>query len=183
MKQRTDTEIGKVVRRIRQNKEMTVTELAEATGMSASYISQMERGLISPSVTALHQLSEALGVPTFYFFVEEDLMEIVVRAQDRKVMAMDSAARYELVSPTLRRNMQLVQCILAVGESTRQEPFPHKGEEAAYIVQGRVELSVGEHLYTLEQGDCAQFEARLPHKYRNIGAEEAVILFSISPPM
>ncbi len=183
MKQRTDGDIGNVIRRIRKSKAMTVSELAGAASMSPSYISQMERGLISPSVTALHQLSEALGVPTFYFFVEEDKMDIVVRAQERKVIDVDSSARYELVSPSLRRNMQLVQCILPVGESTRSEPFPHKGEEAAYVVRGRVILTVGDHEHVLEVGDCAQFEAALPHKYRNIGEEEAVILFSMSPPM
>lgn len=183
MKQRTEGDLGNVIRRIRKHKGMTVTELAEAASMSASYISQMERGLISPSVTALHQLSEALGVPTFYFFVEEDQLDIVVRAHERKVMDIDSTARYELVSPSLRRNMQLVQCTLPVGQSTRKEPFPHRGEEAAYVVRGRVELTVGEHEYVLEAGDCAQFEAALPHKYRNIGEEDAVILFSISPPM
>lgn len=175
---------GAILRRYRLQRNLTLRELGERTGLTPSYISQIERGVVQPSLKVLEDLSAVYRVPVFYFFVDDQPDRLLVRKAERRQMASaGSDARYELLSPTLRRNLEVVSCRLAPGGTTANEPFTHRGEEAVIVLSGTVEVAVGAVQFIIHEGDCIQFEAALPHRYHNIGDVEAEMLLCISPPV
>ncbi len=177
-------DLGIKIREVRTRKGLKLSEVAERAGVTSSYLSQVEHGTVTPSIPALQALSAALDTPAFYFFMDEDPGEPVVRAGERRVLMLPSSpASYELCSPTLKRNLEILVCKLSSGAATHGEPFTHRGEEAAFVLCGRVEVTVGDRCFILGPGDCLQFESSVPHRYTNVGDHAAEILITMSPPL
>src|SRR6056297_2051552 len=78
--------MGKKIRYIRKKKKLSLSALASKIDKTSSYLSQVERGLAEPSITALREISRALDVPIFYFLIEDKKHNAVVRREDRKTL-------------------------------------------------------------------------------------------------
>jgi transcriptional regulator with XRE-family HTH domain len=185
--QRPDHRVGLELKQLRKAKAMTIAELALATGLSAGYLSQVERGISSPSVKALHTLSRALGVTVSWFFSPEtgdrdDLRDLVVRAGARRTLTFANGIRDELLSPNLGRRIELLRSVFPPGASSGSEPYVHRGEEAGVIVAGELKLWVGDKVLLLKEGDSFAFSSDEPHRYANPGETETVVLWAITPP-
>ncbi|MGE0022207.1 MAG: helix-turn-helix domain-containing protein [Hyphomicrobium sp.] len=179
--------VGLEIRQLRKAKEMTIAELSLATGLSAGYLSQIERGISSPSVKALHTLSRALGVTVSFFFSPETddggaLRDLVVRAGQRRTLTFENDIRDELLSPNLGRKLELLRSVFPPGSSSGAEPYVHRGEEAGFVVSGELRLWVGEQEVLLKEGDSFAYSSDLPHRYANPGTVETVVIWAITPP-
>jgi len=174
--------IGSKIRQVRESKGISIKEVSQKTNLSSSFISQAERDLVSPSIASLREIAKALNVPIFYFF-DDDINGHVVRKNNRRKFSMpDSKITYELLSPDLNREMEIVLITLAKGQYTFEHPFSHEGEESACCIKGRVEVTLGLEKYTLEEGDAIYFKCDIPHRFHNVGEDEAKVLCSITPP-
>jgi quercetin dioxygenase-like cupin family protein len=89
---------------------------------------------------------------------------------------------FELLSPSLNRDMEIIQGRLEPGGVTCETPLPHPGEEATLVLKGKMEIQVGSETYILEEGDCIYYYASLPHKITNVGEGELVFVSAITPP-
>lgn len=183
----TDQSVGREIKNLRKASGVTLTQLAEATGLSQGYLSQIERGISSPSIKALHQISRALGVNISWFFrhteqADDDLKEYVVRKKNRRSITFESGIKDELLSPNLARSIELLRCTFAPHSESGKEPYEHKGEEAGVVISGSLTLWLDGRRIELEAGDSFAFESTLPHRYANESDEEAVIVWTISPP-
>ncbi|MBF0530654.1 MAG: helix-turn-helix transcriptional regulator, partial [Deltaproteobacteria bacterium] len=152
-----------------------------------SNISQIERGLSNPSLGALRRLAEVLGVPVFFFFIQEHMDEsaMIVRRDQRKTVKIPSSnIPYEVLSPNLNNcSVEIVAVTLAPGEASSNDFFMHTGEEACVVLSGRVTVLLGEAEYEIAEGDCAQFNAQIVHRYINKDPKnEARLLYAITPP-
>jgi transcriptional regulator with XRE-family HTH domain len=179
-------EIGLEIRDLRRARQMTIKDLAIATSLSIGHLSEIERGLASPSVQALHDIAEALGMNISWFFhnaegteVERD---IVVRASNRRTLNFSSGITDELLSVNLRGQLELLLSRFAPGSTSGAKPYTHRGEEAGIVIQGSLELWVEDRKFLLNEGDSFSFESTRPHKYSNPGDTEAVVIWSITPP-
>lgn len=166
---------------------MTIAELSLVTGLSAGYLSQVERGISSPSVKALHTLSRALGVTISWFFSpdtgdRDELRDLVVRAGARRTLTFENGIRDELLSPNLGRRIELLRSVFPPGSESGSEPYVHRGEEAGFIVAGELKLWVGDKVLLLKEGDSFAFSSDEPHRYANPGETETVVLWAITPP-
>lgn len=178
--------VGAEIRGLRKARNLTLSELAEASALSVGYLSMVEREQAMPSIRSLLSIAHALGVTIGWFF-EADAVRphergLVVRRSRRRRIDYSAGIVDELLSPSLKGNLELVLCRLAPGASTGEEPYSHAGEEAGMVVRGRLELWVDGQTVTLETGDSFGFESTRPHRYRNPGAEEAEIVWAITPP-
>ena len=178
--------IGREVRGLRKARGLTLSALAEATGLSIGYLSLVERDLATPSIKALHAVSRALGVTISWFFeagsVPDEERDLVVRRVRRRRLDYSAGIVDELLSPSLTGALELLASRFPPGASSGEEPYTHAGEEAGVVLRGRLELWVDGKVFLLEAGDSFGFASTLPHRYRNPGTDEAEVIWAITPP-
>jgi len=176
--------LGESIRQIREQSNMSITQLSRISGITSSHISQIERDLTSPSVSVLRKISAALGVPVSVFFTneEQERGEVVRHNKRKRLQLPDSHIVYEVLSPASSKNLQLLMTTLEAGVSSSEAPMSHGGEECALVTGGTVEFTIGDETYVLEDGDSISYEGSIPHKIRNIGETEVIIISAISPP-
>jgi transcriptional regulator with XRE-family HTH domain len=176
--------IGSKIRKLREESGLTATELAAKASLSPSMLSQVERDIVTPSISSLRSIATALKVPAFYFLIEEsEPDEIVVRRQDRRTLQLpDYNAIYQLLSPSLDKRIEMISFELPSGEATCETPMAHEGEECLVVVSGRLKVVLADREIILETGDSIYFERSLPHQLINIGDGTASAICAISPP-
>ena len=175
-------DIGKKVEKIRKAKGLSSRELAKLAEITPSMLSQIERGLANPSIQTLKVLAKTLNVPTFSFLLEEIVTEdLIVRSKKRKQIIIDNLT-YELLSPDFTGNLATAIMKVPSNTSSSENPLEHRGEEVAYILEGKIKLYLDEDEYVLEAGDSVKIPANLKHKWENNFVENAVVLFSVTPP-
>ena len=144
--------LGQRVKDRRQELGLSLRGLAQRTGLTASFLSQVERDLASPSIASLRKISEALNVPLFYVLLEEDAKSPVVRHNQRlKLTFAGSRADYQLLTPDLNRNRKM-EVFLEEWEPGRERatmPVRKYTEEFIYVLQGQLEIQLGEEVYLL----------------------------------
>jgi transcriptional regulator with XRE-family HTH domain len=178
--------LGDRIRGLRKRRGMTLADLAAKSRLSPGYISQIERDLAQPSIPALVSLAACLDVTVQWFFSgpgEPPIEErgYVVRARNRLRIDYDTGIVDELLTPKLSAQVEMLLCRLPPGSGTK-EAYSHKGDEVGFVLSGEMELWVGSRHFHLYAGDSCSFASTEPHRYRNPGAVEAVIVWAISPP-
>lgn len=175
--------LGTKIRDKRLEVGLNIKDLAEHTGLTPGFISQVERGLAEPSISSLRNIANALGVAVFYFLLD-DLNPIrVVRKDRRRVLKFhNSHMTFELLSPDLNRRTEMFRAEFLPGQASCDEPYPHTGEEVIHVLQGRMQIQVGDDFYELEQGDTIHFNPGKPHRIVNIGLDNMVFVSTTTPP-
>ncbi len=185
---RIESRVGSEIRGLRRARNTTLAEFSEKTGLSQGYLSQIERGISSPSVKALHSISQALGVTISWFFsdptgeAEGHLRDTIVRAERRRSLSFENGITDELLSPNLDRQIELLRCVFPQGSASGSEPYSHIGEEAGYVLSGEMTLWLEDEEIVLNVGDSFAFSSERPHRYANTGEGEAVVIWAITPP-
>src|SRR6056297_451802 len=175
--------MGKKIRNIRKSKNLSLAQVAEKIGKSTSYLSQVERGLAEPSITALREISKGLEVPMFYFLMDSKKHRSIVRKNEREVFKFPgSHLTFELLSPDLNHEMEVIRVELEPGASTYDKPSSHKGEEFIYVIKGKVEVQIDGEFHELDAGDSIYFLGSIPHKTTNISDTNLVFISAVTPP-
>ncbi|MHA7965111.1 helix-turn-helix domain-containing protein [Paenibacillus sp. CAU 1782] len=170
--------IGPNIRAIRKRKGITIAQICEATGLSQGFMSQIETGKTSPSISTLEGIASVLGVPLAYLLLKKDERMGIVRKAERKVTTSGSESlRVEHLSSTVNARAMLVE--LPPGASTGETPHSHEGQEIHLVIKGRVHAEQGEDSAEFEEGDSFSWNACIPHRVRNIGTEPALLLISV----
>jgi transcriptional regulator with XRE-family HTH domain len=176
--------IGEHVRHLRTERRVSVRSFAAETGFSASFISQLENGQVTPSLGSLHKIAEALGVTLGEFFAAAETGEeaLIVHAAERH--RLDSTwtdAHIEAVGP-MKPTHKLEAIIAVFGRGGRSGKHPHAQarEEFAFVLRGRMTLTLADEESTLGPGDAVTLPARAPRMWENRTDEVAEILM-ISP--
>lgn len=175
--------LGTRIRDKRQEKKLTIRELAESTGLTPGFLSQVERGLTEPSITSLRKISNILAVPIFFFLMDQKRTGMVVRKGERKIVNVgNSGVSFELLSPDFDRTVELIVGRVAPGSVTCEEPLSHYGEENLLVLSGKMKIQVGSECQVLEEGDSIFYRSSIPHKIWNAAEKELVFVSAISPP-
>lgn len=176
-------QLGGAIRRRRQAAGLTLAQLSAAAGISVSMLSQVERGLLDPSLDTLRNVADALGTVPFRLLEEEGtVVGIVRRGTGRTLVDEAGGYRFELLSPSLDGAFEIGIWELEPGRSSASLPRSHPGEEANLFLQGRARLEIGDDVIELAAGDCITFDATRPHRVTAIGDETVVCVDVISPP-
>jgi transcriptional regulator with XRE-family HTH domain len=175
--------LGSKIRKLRRSKGLSLADLAEKINKTSSYLSQVERGLAEPSITALREIASALDIPIFYFLLDNEKHNSVVRKNERKVLQFPgSHLTFELISPDLSHQMEIIRARIEPGSCTCDKPLSHRGEECTLVVEGKMEIQIGDKKFILEEGDSIYYIASIPHKITSIGDKDLVFVSSITPP-
>ena len=183
--------IGQRLRELREQHRLTMRGLGELAGVSASLISDVERGRVEPSISALKRLAGALDTTLIYFFSEDGPSEDrVVRRADRRALGRPSFAgpgnpdpgiHFELASPDNTEKIEAIYGRYDVGASMGDEPVTHEGEEWGMVLAGRLKVWVGDDIYFLEPGDAISFPSTTPHRMANAADEVTEYIWIDTP--
>lgn len=179
------TSMGRALRRRRQEIGKTMRQIAEQVGLSEGFISQIERGLSTPSLISLYNLASTLetSVDTLLAQVPQRDHSIV---SDAAELPDYSLYKEERVYHLLQRGFpeaQLNSCITHMPPGYVSELKRHEGEDFLFIIEGEMLYEVGGKEYVLRTGDTLHFPASLPHRARNIGASPARELWVGTTPI
>jgi transcriptional regulator with XRE-family HTH domain len=179
--------VGEEIKGLRKARRMTLAQLALQSGLSVGHLSQIERGISTPSIKALHGISRALDVNISWFFSNADPgppeeREYIVRQSRRRQIRFDDGISDFLLTPSLQSALELLMSTFAPGATSGSSPYTHDGEEAGIVMSGALEIWIDGKLFLLNQGDSFCFKSTLPHRYRNPGATDAVVIWAITPP-
>ncbi len=178
--------LGTDLRALRRSRGTTLADLAAQIDRSVGWLSQVERGLSDPSIDDLRRLAGAFGVSIGFFFQNDDAPEDerghVVRAANRRTLGDPVAGlAEEMLSPDLGGAFEMLRSTFAPGAELA-EAQTRDTEEAGYVISGTLDLWIGERLFTLTPGDSFRFAGE-PYRWRNPGTEEAVVIWTITPPV
>jgi transcriptional regulator with XRE-family HTH domain len=174
--------LGDGIRTERQRQGFTLAQLAEQAGLSASALSQIERGVTDPSIGSLRRIATALKVPFFQFLVDPGVPEPVVRKSERRTIRFPNRAlEYQLLTPNLRGPFEVLSLELTPGAASGEEALGHDSDECLLVLRGRVRVELGTHVYGLDEGDAISIQRNIPHRVVNAGAKRAEVITIISP--
>lgn len=183
--------IGEKIRQIRRSKGMTINEVAKKSGLTASFISQFERGLTKASIASIQKMAQALGINLSQLFDDDDdstsqdirPYPIIVRKSSRKKLSYPSPENtVDYLLTELGSKFEVIYSRVDPGGGSG-EPYTHDSdEECIIVIRGKMEINIGGNRYILEEGDAITFCSRIPHGWRNIGSEPAELIWVISPP-
>jgi len=174
--------LGNKIRKLRISKSMNLTAFAKKIGKTPSYLSQVERGMASPSIMALREIAKALNVPMFYFLIDDRKQNVIVRKNERKVLQFPkSHLTYELLSPDVSQRVQMIRTRIKIGASSCPKPLSHEGEECTLVMEGKMEIKIGDEFFILEEGDSIYYISSIPHKITSIGNQDLIIISAIAP--
>ncbi len=175
-------QLGKKIRDLRLRRGLTVQQLAEATGLSKGFISQVENSRTSPSLATLQDLARSLETSVAYLVVEEERVPHVVRSAERpRLQIGGTASCVEVLSAQPKRNLELIMVELTPGMTSGDKRHYHHGEEVVFCLEGRISLTCGEHVLVLETGDSCHYDGRVPHAMQNAGSGPARMLIAMTP--
>jgi mannose-6-phosphate isomerase-like protein (cupin superfamily) len=175
--------IGARLAALRKEHRYSIRALASRANVSASLISDVERGKVEPSISTLKRVADALGTTLTYFFSNPaDSNGRVVRASERTVLPgrsgvkrgevrsgmQTSGIRFELASPAEAETIEAIYGHYEVGASLGEEPVTHAGEEWGMVLSGRLKVWVGDEIHFLDPGDSIWFPSTIPHRMANV---------------
>lgn len=176
--------LGERIRSLRDTRGQSLKQLAAATGLTQSFLSQVERELTSPSVASLRKIAEALGTSVATLFGGGSPNGRLVRKGDRPVLLHPKRRwRDSLLTPSMSAKLQVIWSEIEPGGGSGDEPYSHNSdEECVVILRGKLDFWVCDEHYKLNAGDALTFESRLPHKNRNPGPGKTQVLWVMTPP-
>jgi len=176
--------LGKRVRELRVSRGYTLRALAELANVSASFLSQLERGSSGASVATIIDIAAALRVNVSDLFsTGRPAMAHLYSRADRPVLDDQSGYRKTLVTQRPDSPMEIYGCEFEVGGSTGEHPYVHgDSHEAIIVVSGTILLQLGKQYFSMSAGDSIEFQSSMPHRISNQGDVPAELYWIVSPP-
>ena len=174
--------IGSRVRSLRRERGLTIEQVAAATGLTKGFISQLERDRTSPSLSSIARICDALGVRLSHVF-EREPQPALVRRDERPEIDTYFPTHNYLLSSQEERRFQAIESVVAPGAGAGDELYSLPGDvEFVYVLEGSLELVIGEETHVLEEGDALTYDLSRPHTWRNASASEQLRVLWLAVP-
>ncbi|QQE81418.1 helix-turn-helix domain-containing protein [Alicyclobacillus sp. SO9] len=159
--------LGQRLRRLRQQRNMSLDALSELTGVSKPMLGQIERGVSNPTVATLWKIASGLNIP-FTTFVADDTVVQVIRAHEQTVFYEDNQ-RFQVHSTYAGKGVpiELFRVELLPGCNRRAEAHASGVIESVTVIEGVLSVIVDGEEYSLDPGDTLNFSADILHSYEN----------------
>lgn len=180
--------IGEKIRNIRKSKNLTIVEFSEQINVTSGYISQIERDLISPSLTVLKRMSEALDIPLSMLFLDEaeENVTLIPKDERTKVKFGNLNVEFEFLTPLMKSNDKSL-----AGEAflfkippkswVSKNTILNDAKEFVYALKGKMEFHVGDKIYHVSHGDSICVPENNGHLIYNPNEEESEALCALIP--
>ncbi len=187
-------DVGGRLREIRLAAGLSQRELASRSGVTHSLISLIEQNRNSPSVASLRKILDGVPMSMVNFFDEAraprdrvffeaaDLIDLTSRLH--QVNGGDSRGNmsFRQVGDAQAHNLQILHESYEPGADTGATMLKHNSHEGGVVLSGELEITVGDQVKVLKPGETYLFDSRVPHRFRNIGAERCIVVSACTPP-
>jgi len=179
-----EVDLGARIRALRSGRHETLRQLAARAAVTESFLSQVERGVASPSIASVQRIARALDTSIAELFATDESAGTVVRVHDRrKIVYQGLGAVDEFLTRGTEGRLQVIYTTIQPGGGTGDEAYTHDSdEEVVVVLEGSLDLWVGAEHYRLETGDAVTHSSRVAHRNTNPGPGVARVLFCITPP-
>lgn len=186
-----DFDIGTRLKAVRESRGLSQRELASRAGLTGGAISLIEHNKTSPSVASLKRLLDAIPMsmseffsavedqgPPKYFYTASEFTELSP-GED-----VEGAAHVSLrqLGDASHHSIQMLREVYRPGADTGPDMLSHEAEECGIVIAGVIEVTVGDQSRVLNPGDGYLFDSRLPHRFRNIGSTDCLVVSACTPP-
>ena len=169
--------VGKKIRKERLKKKMSLDRVANETGFSIDYLKEIEAGKKIPPVGTLLQLAKALEIDSGFFLREQ---ESSLRSRIRAYTKRTENYAYTTLTPGAEsKHLKAFKVTIDAMQDHKGVGYQHEGEEFVYVLSGKIELTVGDHVNVLDIGESLHFNSGIRHQLRNVGKEKAELLIVI----
>ena len=183
-------ELGPRLSAARRDAGLGLRALARQIGVSPSLISQIENGRIAPSVSTLYAIATTLNLSFDYLFRGDSpvlgrpgpgALVTVQHEPDRPTVRLGSGVRWESLTWAMRDDFEFLHVVYEVGSASCDEGalLQHGGEEYAFVLSGRLGLTIGAERHLIGPGDSINFDAHTPHRIWNAGDEPAAAIWVV----
>ena len=177
--------LGAKIRTLRKERGLTLKALASLSGLSHPFLSQVERGLARPSMSSLHQISEALGTNASWLLAgsENTREATVVRASDTSVVPASELGDMDGLRRVVAPEASPFQVVEFSGApDSFREYWVHDGFETIYVISGVVDVDLDGEIFRLEPSDSISYDTRQPHRLRAATDEKVKLLMIEASP-
>lgn len=192
-----DSLLGTSIRNLRIMRGLKIVDVARATGLTSSMISQVERSIIAPSIDTLKKIAAVLDTPLGFFFTDsEDTHENkampspevvtrhspVVHSHERKMLSPGKGVTFYLLNPDMSGPIEFIYNIYEPGANTGFKQYSHPGSECGLVLKGELLITIEDESYLLKEGDSITFDSHRPHSKSNTGTEPCLCVWANTPP-
>ncbi len=179
----SERRIGERIKRLRLKKSMGLVELGRHTGLSASFLSQLETGRVVPTLRNLARIAMVFSKDLSYFFEPEPHTLFRIHRKNERVRlpqtGVDDPTYYfeslGYMVPDRHLDPYFAEFV-PLKSGTDVRPHVHPGSEFLFMLQGELEIKHGDKVHTVEEGDSVYFDASTPHAYKCAGKISAIAL-------
>ena len=172
--------VGKKIKKARTQKKVSFTTLANETGFSVDYIKDIEAGKETPPVGVLLQISRALELDSgFLLRKQKTTLEKRVKSYTERT---ENYAYTTLTPGAENKHLKAFKVVIEPMKDHKGTGYQHEGEEFVYLLEGMIEITVGDNINRLKKGDTLHFNSGIRHKMKNISNEKAVLIVVIYGP-
>jgi quercetin dioxygenase-like cupin family protein len=172
--------IGQKIKSVRTGKKIKLDQLANETGFSIDYLKDIESGKAIPPVGALLQISRALKIDSGALLKEqESRLQNRIKAHTKRT---ENYAYTTLTPGAENKHLKAFLVTIEPRQNHKGVGYHHEGEEFIYVLGGKIEVTVGEHVNLLETADSLHFNSGIHHQLKNISDETAELLVVIYSP-
>jgi quercetin dioxygenase-like cupin family protein len=172
--------IGTKIKKTRTKKKISLDHVANETGYATEYLKKVETGKVMPPVGALLQIARALGIDAGSFLREsESKLESRIKAHTKRT---ENYAYTTLTPGAENKHLKAFLVTIKAKHDHKNVDYHHEGEEFVYVLSGKIEIAVGEHVNTLESGESLHFNSGIPHTLKSVSDETAELIVAIYTP-
>lgn len=170
--------VGKNIKSIRKRKGLTLQELAEKSGVSATAISAIERNVSSPTVTTLSAIGQAIGESLSSLLGENEISYVLTRSDKRVRLASEihNVDFLSLASGIPGQRFQPMLSVLKPGTTSGEDYFTNRGDEFFLALKGTLDVDLNGETVRIEEGDSLYLRGNTPYRWRNPSDRETHLL-------
>jgi transcriptional regulator with XRE-family HTH domain len=173
---------GQRIKKLREDHKMSVADLADRTGQPLEFIEQVESDSLTPPVSFLLQLSNALQMDPSQFLTEQDKIQIDGKRQEVFVKRTQNYSYRTLTPGAADKHLRSFMVTIEPREKHKMVEYKHPGEEFIFVYKGELELTLGSKVYHLKQGETMHFDSETKHKLRNITDDRCELIVTLYTP-
>ena len=176
--------VGERVKAVREGRNLSLQDISQRTDLDVALLEQIESGSVAPPLGVVIKLAKALNLKMGYFISgEEDRAYTIVRKSDRKVVSRYDSKKgeyygygYESLAPH-KKNRHMEPFLVSLDPAeTEEERSTHDGQEFIYVLEGAMEVRLGEEIHILEPGDSIYYDSTVPHLVKCHGDKRTKIV-------